>query len=315
MPFDIEVGKEYDGVSPKSFLKKKLDVAYSRLPKLLRDKRITLNKKRIKKDSVLRSGDIVRVWLDDIKLREEKRNFEKSEDLGIPVIYENEDFFVFNKPAGVVVQGAQDNDKSLSLHLAFLKRQNKDDDSFEYKHVHRLDKDTTGVLLVAKNIFALRDLNEIFRTKNIVKKYWCLCSGRFDHKEGKVSLFLKRTPEGSREKVMVAKEGESGARKTLSLYKVLEEYKFRDEDFSLVEVELKSGFTHQIRFHMKYLGCPVVGDRMYGNSFVNGIFDRVLMRQFLHAKSLSFDYKGKSYAFEADLSEDLKSVLKMICKR
>lgn len=311
MTFEIIITKEYDGLKPKSFLKKRIDIPYFKIPKLLKDKRITLNGKKIKEEDILREGDIIKVWPNDINLVEQKKYHINTKDLEIPIIFENEDFLVFNKPAGIIVQGAQDNETSLSLHLAHYKQKIGDKSDFEYFHAHRLDKETSGILVVAKNRQTLRDLNQIFREKNIVKKYVCLCTGIFEKKEGQVEAFMRKNELGVKEKMSICSAKEKDAERSLSLYKVLKEYEHDKEDFSLVEVEIKTGITHQIRVHMKSLGHPILGDKLYGNTAVNREYENVLNRQFLHAKQLEFEYKGKKYVFQAELTEDLKVMLNL----
>lgn len=312
MSFEIIITKEYDGVKPKNFLKKKIDLPYFKLPSLLKDKRITVNGKKIKEETLLKEGDVIKVWPNDINPVEQKKYQTSAKDLEIPIIYEDEDLIIFNKPSGVVVQGAQDNDTSLSLHLAHYKQKINDKADFEYFHAHRLDKETSGVLVVAKNLQTLRDLNQIFREKTIVKKYVALCIGLFKEKSGKVEVFMKRNEQGVREKMSICSTKEKEAEKSLSYYNVLKEYEHKKDDFSLVEIEIKTGITHQIRVHMKSLGHPVLGDKMYGNSTVNREYAEILTRQFLHAKYLEFEYKGKKHKFEADLSDDLKAMLKVL---
>ncbi|MCA9495336.1 MAG: RluA family pseudouridine synthase [Nanoarchaeota archaeon] len=314
MPYEIKISPEYDGVKPKNFLKKKLDLQYHELLKHLKNKRITLNKKKIKEDTILRKGDILKIWLDEIKLREiSEAKHTKMQNMNIPVIFENENFIVLNKPADIIVQGAQDNQTSISLHLAYIQNKNKDyEDNFEYHHAHRIDKDTSGILVVAKQRNSLRILNKRFSDKNVIKKYLCLCLGKFKDKSGKIDIILKRNPQGIREKVSVGIETDDEARKTLSYYNVKEEFEHFNQTFSLVEVEIKTGYTHQIRVHMKYLGHPIIGDKMYGNSIINEEFTNILNRHFLHAKSIEFEYKEKQFKFEAELTKDLKNTLEFL---
>lgn len=305
MTIEIEITKEYDGVKPKNFLKKRIDLPFDKIVKLILDKRITLNGKKIKKEDVLKNGDIVKIWPNDVTLREAKKNHENSQNLGLECIFDNEDFAVFNKTADIVVQGAQHKNTAISLHLAWYKEHLGDNSDFEYFHAHRLDKDTSGALVVAKTLPALRELNRIFRGREITKKYMCICLGEFEEKEGKVELFLKKNPEGSREKMSICSEKDEEALKSISLYKVLEEYEIEGETLSLVEVEIKTGITHQIRVHMKSLGHPILMDTMYGNSVVNKIFEPKLKRQFLHSTNLAFEYEGKKFEFTAGFTPDL----------
>ena len=312
MSIEIVVGPEYDGVKPKNFLRKKVDVPFFMVVKMISEKRVTLNGKKIKKETVMREGDVLKIWPHDIKLREEVKNHKDKKDLKIPVIFENDDFIVFNKLPGVVVQGAQHNELSLGLHLAYYQDKVGDRSDFEFFHAHRLDKDTSGCLVVAKSQVALRDLNEVFRNKDIVKKYLCLCVGGFESDSGKVEAIMRRNEQGVREKMSIVADKRPGDKRSLSFYKVLDEIEFEDEVFSLVEVEIRTGVTHQIRVHMKSLGHPIVGDSMYGVSVVNSNFEERLNRQFLHASHLEFDYKGKHFSFDAPLAKDLDDFLKFL---
>ncbi|MDA3856115.1 MAG: RluA family pseudouridine synthase [Candidatus Woesearchaeota archaeon] len=315
MSIEINITKEFDGVKPKNFIKKNIDIPFFKVVNLIKDKRITINGKKIKQDDILREGDVLKVWPNDITLREKKKYQENMEDLGIEVVFENDNFIIFNKIAGVVVQGAQHDDKSFSLHLAWYKNKIGDESSYEYFHAHRLDKDTSGLLAVAKNEIAIRNLNEIFRQRDVVKKYVCLCVGEFEEKEGKVEVLMTRNPQGSHEKMRIVEKFEKETKKSLSLYKVLEEYEDKDGDiFSLVEVEIKTGITHQIRVHMKSLGHAILGDKMYGNSFLNRKYEDRLSRQFLHAKYLKFNYEGEEFEVEAPITLDLENFLKNLKK-
>lgn len=312
MSIEIIITQEYNNVKPNNFLKKKIDLPFYKIAKLIQNKRITLNKKKIKKESILKTGDIIKIWPNDINLRKEEVKKVKPKNLGLDVLFENKDFIVFNKLPFVIVQGAQDNENSLSYHLEYYKQKIGDLSDFNYFHVHRLDKETSGVLIVAKNIISLRDLNEIFKKKEVEKKYLCLVLNSFKEKKGTIEEIMRRNPDNNREKMSVVKTFKPGDKKSLSYYKVLKEFEFNNDIFSLVEIEIKTGIMHQIRVHMKSLGHPIVGDKMYGNSAINQQYEEYLNRQFLHAKSLKFNYKNKNYKIEAELTKDLKEFLEHI---
>ena len=315
MSYELKINKEFEGTKAKNYLKKTIDVPHSALFKYLKNKRITLNGKKIKKDDVLRGGDIIKVWLDTIPLKETKKNFNKSKNLGMEVIGENEDFLVLNKLPGIVVQGAQEQSESLSLHLAYLKQKAQDFSDFEYFHVHRLDKQTSGVLVIAKTRTALRELNALFKSNKVEKTYVCLCDGEFEQTEGTIEVHLQRNPEGSKEKVSVVDTKTSQSKTTVSHYAVLEQYSYGEDVFSLVRVTIETGFMHQIRVHMKYLGHPIIGDSMYGNSYLNRKYSWGITRQFLHAKTISFTYKDEFFSIEAPINKDLVEFLSYIKKK
>ena len=312
MSYEIQIDEEFNGVKPKNYLKKRLDIPFNSLIKFLKEKRITLNGKKIKDDSILKTGDIIKVWLDTIKLREEQYVPQERKNLHIDTIFEDQDFLVLNKPSNIIVQGSQDNQNSLSLHLAYLKHKNNDTTPFNYFHVHRIDKNTSGILVCAKNKISLRDLNQAFRERSVIKKYICLCEGSFAKPNGEIRVNLQRNPQDQREKVSVVNTNKNKAewvKQSHSNYRVLEEYEYNNTMFSLVEVEIKTGVMHQIRVHMKHIGHPIVGDTMYGKSVINRELEPILKRQFLHATSIEFEYKNQKHKFGAPLLDDLSICL------
>ena len=148
------------------------------------------------------------------------------------------------------------------------------------------------------------------------KNYVCLCAGVPNKSSGKVELNLK-IRDNSDEKVVVTRDKNGKNNKySLSLYKVENTFSFKNKKYSLLNVNIKTGITHQIRVHTKYLGCPIIGDRNYGNSVVNSEFYRLgLNRQFLHSKEISFKYSGKKYNLKANLPSDLTSIINLISGR
>ncbi len=310
MTFEITVTKDYEGVSPKGFIKKMVDVPFTRVHKLIKEKRLTINGKKIKGEVKIKTGDVLKCWLDDIQLRKDNQTINLNENqeeknLGIDTIFEDENLLILNKQAGVVVQGAQDNDTSLSLHLQYLKNKNKDYKEFNYFHVHRLDKDTSGVLVCAKNQIALRGLNKVFAERQITKKYLALCDGQFEKSEGTIEVLMERNEQGMKEKMKIVTQG---GKKSISHYKVIDEFEFKDETVTMVEVTIETGLTHQIRVHLKSIGHPLIGDKMYGNNYINKVFENSLKRQFLHAQSLEFEFEDEKHKFVAPLTSDLKSL-------
>lgn len=200
------------------------------------------------------------------------------------IIYEDQDVFVIDKPAGI----------------------NADDIP---KRVHRLDKDTSGVLLIAKNDKALEFFQKQFQERKVEKKYIALVVGHLKNSEGTVKTLLGRSPNDKRkQKVFLPNEpGSFGKRETETKYKVLQEF----NDYTMITAEPKTGRKHQIRVHMAYLGHPIAGDKLYG--FKNQPCPEDLKRQFLHANYLKIQMPdGAVKEFQADLADDLKEVLEKI---
>jgi 23S rRNA pseudouridine1911/1915/1917 synthase len=178
--------------------------------------------------------------------------------------------------------------------------------------VHRLDRDTSGLLVVAKNAESLEGLSDQFRERSVYKSYLALVHGRVDKDTGKIDQPLARDPS-NRTRMAVVR----GGRSALSLYKVRQRY----QRFTLLDVELKTGRTHQIRVHLAWLRHPVVADETYGGGRDNTIQDakqrahvRSIGRHFLHAEKLAITQPktGKRLEFRAELPSDLASLLEEI---
>jgi len=197
------------------------------------------------------------------------------------IIYEDENMQALDKPAGV----------------------NADDIPMR---VHRLDKDTSGVLLVAKNKEALLFLQKQFTERKVGKKYIALVVGNLKEESGMIETLLGRSPNDRRkQKVFLAHDPQAqGKRTAITKYKMLQRF----GNYDLIEVEPLTGRKHQIRAQMAYLGHPIAGDKLYG--FKNQPLPEGLNRQFLHAKYLEIKLPdGRVKKFESDLPEDLKSCL------
>ncbi|PIR72825.1 MAG: hypothetical protein COV26_01860 [Candidatus Nealsonbacteria bacterium CG10_big_fil_rev_8_21_14_0_10_36_23] len=215
-----------------------------------------------------------------IGIRPHKRKF-KMQISKLKILYEDDNLLVIDKPAGV----------------------NADDIP---RRVHRLDKDTSGILLVAKDNKTLDFLQKQFKGKKVKKKYLALVVGNLKNKEGEVETLLGRSP-GDRKKQKVYLPGEPRSqekRKAVTEYKVLQRF----ENYTLIEVVPKTGRKHQIRTHLAYLSHPIAGDKLYG--FKNQPTPKGLKRQFLHASYLKIKLpNGEEKEFNSELPEDLNKVL------
>lgn len=224
------------------------------------------------------------------------------EKMDLKVIFENNDYAIIDKdeniivhPAGSIVSGTLVNGimerfESLS-DLSGVDRPGI---------VHRLDKDTTGLILIAKNNKAHKYFKDLFQERKVKKKYLCIVHGNFDIKEGHIETYIDRDIK-NRKKMTVSNHGKLA----ISDYKVIKEV----EGFSLVEVDLKTGRTHQIRVHMKYLNHPIVGDQLYGN--IKSKFN--LNYQLLHCKEISFYDMYKNFVtYKAMVHDDFKKYQKIL---
>ena len=199
-------------------------------------------------------------------------------------IYEDENVIVFDKPAGV----------------------NSDD--FE-KRVHRLDKDTSGIFLVAKNDKALEFLQKQFQERKVIKKYLALVAGNLKDKEGTIETLLGRSPKDRRkQKNFLQNQPEAeGKRKAVTEYKALQRFK----DYDLVEASPQTGRKHQIRAHFAHLNHPIAGDKLYG--FKKQYCPKELNRQFLHASYLKIKLPTEiEKEFSSELPEELNKILRSL---
>lgn len=252
---------------------------------LLKNKDIKVNGKRIGRDILLKKGDIVCYYL--TTKQEEKRAFS--------ILYQDENLTVVDKESGVNSEAV----------FSALQRTAKIDDK-ECYFIHRLDRNTKGLLVFARNEKAANVLLDAFKTRKIEKRYHALCFGLFEKKSALLTAYLKKDAEKSI--VYIQNLPSRGAEEIVTEYTVLEEI---GADMTRIEILLHTGKTHQIRAHMAHIGCPVVGDMKYGNTSKNK--EKKSARQCLVAKSLRFFLEGEwSYlnektfisSFEAELLND-----------
>ncbi len=259
-------------------------------------------------ETIYKAGEVVHGG-DKITIRATQRELRAvAEDLPVSIIYEDNDLVVVNKPAGMVVHvGA--GVKSGTLVNALLHHIGKlSAGGGEHRPgiVHRLDKMTSGLLIVAKNDLAHRVLAEQFKSREVRKTYSVLVHGRIASQTGKISNPVGRDP---RRRVRM-KAGGIRARDALTLYRVTQRF----PHFTLLEAEPHTGRTHQIRVHFAALGHPVVGDTLYGapaKIIVGGQARKTPERNFLHAAAIEFHHpkSGKLLHFEASLPGELQEFL------
>jgi 23S rRNA pseudouridine1911/1915/1917 synthase len=233
------------------------------------------------------------------------------EDIPLQVVYEDDDLVVVNKPAGLVVHPAAGAPSgTLANALAFHFRQlSTRAGAARPGIVHRLDRDTSGLIVVAKNEAVHEHLADQFRARLVFKSYVALVHGRVKEDAGRVEQPLARDPRNRTRMAVVG-----GGRPALSLYRV----RRRFDRFTLLDVEIRTGRTHQIRVHLQWLKHPVVGDRTYGDGRDNTVADprlrarlKTLNRQFLHAEQLGFRHPrtNEPLHFTAPIPDELAQFL------
>lgn len=288
---DTDVGKRLD-----LFLSEEIDESRSYVKNLTEQGLVLVNGKSVKAGYSVKKGDVVEYELPEIKQLDLA-----PADIPIDVVYEDDDVAVINKAQGMVVHPAPGSyDNTLVNALLFrLKSLSSINGVARPGIVHRLDKDTSGLLVVAKNDDAHVDLQSQIASKEAKRYYIALVDGVINKDEGVIDTYIDRSQK-DRKMMAVSREGKG--RRAITHYKVLE----RLGGYSLVEYELKTGRTHQIRVHSKHIGHPIVGDRVYGGS--TSLYDQ---GQLLHAFRLQFTHPRtkRLMNFEAPLPKYFSDIL------
>ena len=292
-----EAGKRID-----MYVAEKLEISRVTVQRLIEDKKIILNGKSIKPSYKVKEGDIIKY-----EMEEPKEINVKPEDIPLEVLYEDSDIIVINKPKGMVVHPANGNWEG-TLVNAIMARCKDSLSGIGGKIrpgiVHRLDKDTSGAIIVAKNDKAHIALSNQLKNHEIEKTYIALVRGIVKPNEATIDMPIARS-KTDRKKMAVDKDG----KKAVTHFKVLERYP--EHNCTLLEVKIETGRTHQIRVHLSEIGHPLIGDERYSS----GKNEWGIKGQCLHAKSLKFKHPitGKEIYVEAPLREnrDLGTDLKI----
>lgn len=274
------------------------DYSRSQIKQLLDGGNITVNGKTEKAKYKVKSGDLIRLEEPETKTLELR-----PENIPLDIVYEDDDVIVINKPQGMVVHPAPGHDEHTLVNaLLYHCPLSTINGTFRPGIVHRIDKDTSGLLMVAKNDKAHRSLAKQLKDKTNIREYVALVHGRIAEDEGTINAPIGRSLK-DRKKQAVVKDG----RNAVTHFEVLKRYR----DYTFVKCILETGRTHQIRVHMKYIGHPLVGDPLYGPKKTikgNG--------QFLHAGKLGFVHPttGKLLIFEAPLPKIFQECLEKLDK-
>ena len=306
-PQYVQIDEQTDGQRIDNFLLRVLKgVPRSHLYRLLRRGEVRVNKGRIKAEYRLRAGDVVRI--PPIRLGESAPPGRAPESqlarLERAVIYEDERLLVIDKPSGLAVHGGS----GLSYGLIESLRQLRPGRELEL--VHRLDRDTSGCLVICKRRSALRELHALIRAGNMDKHYLALILGELPRPEILVDAPLKKNVLSSGERLVRvdAREGKEARTR----FRRLQRFAIDGQALTLVEAELLTGRTHQIRVHAAHLGTPLAGDDKYGDEAANRRLKGYgLTRLFLHASVLSFklDTMARPLRLESPLPDELQQVL------
>ncbi len=308
----IRIDKFLSGIEIEKLLSR------SFIDKLISNGNIRVNSKECKKNYKLSFGDLI-----EIDLPQEPKTDIEPLQMNLDIVYEDEYFIIVNKPAGLTVHPAPGHYNDTLVNALVYNFKDKLSSGYNDMRpgiVHRLDKDTSGLIIVAKNDKIHLLLSKMFQERKIEKKYLAITINHPPKDKGTIKTFLNRDKR-DRKRFAVSKEGKSA----ITHYKLIERFEY----FSLIELVLETGRTHQIRIHLKYINCPILGDEVYSGvktilSYLPQNFHKKmklllknhLKRQALHSYKLNFVHPitGENISVKSELPKDMKFVLEWIKK-
>lgn len=264
------------------------DFSRTQVQQLIKDQNVLVNDNPVKANYLLEAEDIIKVTIPDPVTIDIK-----AENIPLDIYYEDEDVIVVNKPSGMVVHPAIGNYSGTLVNALMYHCKDLSGINGELKAgiVHRIDKDTSGLLVSCKSDLAQKSLSLQFYNKTVTRIYYAIVYGVINHNLGRIDAPIGRDPDNRQRMAVV-----DGGKRAVTNFKVLQRFK----DFTLLELKLETGRTHQIRAHMRYIDHPVVGDPLYGPKKVIGDHG-----QFLHAKTLGFQHPktGEFLEFDSPLPD------------
>ena len=282
------------------FLKEQLpDLSRSALQKLINSGSIRVNQGKVPAHYFLKNNDLIKI--DEIKKPPKKKKI-----VEIPIIFENEDYLLINKPTGLAVEGDPREYCLIDwLKERLLTKIKTADEEFNNRAglIHRLDKDVSGIMLVAKTPDFFHCLKNQFKERTVKKIYLALVYGAIERDQGKLDFVMARGNDGK----MVARPENQEGKKAVTEFRVLQRFR----NYSYLEIKILTGRTHQIRVHFYAFNHPVVGDKLYVQKRIKA--PAGLKRLFLHSQQIGFnDLAGNWQEYKIDLPKELKDILKKL---
>jgi 23S rRNA pseudouridine1911/1915/1917 synthase len=291
-----------------------MEISRGEIIRNIKSGKILVNDKIVKPSYLLKESDQI-----EINIPEKKERLKPNKDIDLKIIFEDENIIVVDKPAGLQVHPGFKNEENTlvnGLLDKFPEIKNIGEDLSRPGIVHRLDKDTSGVMAVARNQKSFDELKNKFKNREVSKKYLALAQGHINPKTGIIEKPIARSSD-YRKQTIAGRKTKTKIRPAITEYNVLKSYL----NFDLVEVSPKTGRTHQIRVHLTSIGHPIVGDKKYrlkntpklneaGRPACNACAG-IAGRQMLHAKSLEFELLGKKYAFQSKVPKDFAYLTKV----
>ena len=291
----MNIKSEKDNIRLDQYLKEELDISRSKVQKLIKEEKIKVNGKVVNSSYKVKMDDLIEVH-DELNF---EINIEK-EDIPLDIVYEDEYLLIINKKCGMVVHPAPGN-YSGTLVNALLGKFSLSNDAIRPGIVHRIDKDTSGLLVVAKDDKTHFLLSEMIKKKEVERLYLAIVDGVIKNETGTIDAPIGRDPN-NRQKMLVT---DVNSKDAITHFRVLKRFK----NNTLIECKLETGRTHQIRVHMQYIGFPISNDPVYNKSKKTTPFG-----QMLHSKSIRFVHPitKKELYFECDVPKEFKDFLKSL---
>ncbi len=281
-----------EGSRIDKYLSEELELSRSKIQKLIKEKKVFVN------GNIISSSYTVRID-DEIEVNDEL-DYEihvEAEDIPLDIVYEDDDLIIINKPSGMVVHPAPGHYTGTLVNALLYRYGELAGEKFRPGIVHRLDKDTSGLMLVAKNEWMLEKLSTMISNKEVERKYLAIVDGLIKHDTGTVDAPIGRDLN-NRQKMAVT---DVNGKESITHFKVLERF----DNHTYIECRLETGRTHQIRVHMAYIGYPVCNDPLYGRGKATEF------GQMLHSYSIQLKHprSGKDLSFEVEAPKEFQEKL------
>jgi 23S rRNA pseudouridine955/2504/2580 synthase len=278
------------------------DIPFTVIAKLMRKGKIKVNGKKANVSRRLIEGEILsfpELIVQENPVIEKRIPKEAIEEIKKAILYIDDDIIAINKPAGLAVQGGSKIKYSLDDLCEYLKF----DTDQKPRLVHRLDKETSGVIILARNVNTASNLGELFKLKRISKTYFAIVKGMPNPLKGKIDIPLNKEWSSGMERMQPNDAGKDA----ITHYEVIDHSR---GEFSLVTLKISTGRTHQIRAHLSILGCPILFDKKYGNEQTK--LETLQEQLYLHACEIALKYNNKDYKIIAPLPEYFNEALKIL---
>ncbi|MBW7474473.1 RluA family pseudouridine synthase [Paenibacillus oenotherae] len=303
-PLSVLVSPEEDGMTVRRVLERRLGVSRKLLSRLkLTEQGITVNERRVYTSERVRQGDVVTV-----RMEQEESDDILAEQMPLDIVFEDRDLLIVNKPPGIVVHPTHGHYTG-TLANGVIYHWKAKGEKVRFRPVHRLDEDTSGLVAIAKNPYVHQQLSEQLQRGEIDKRYFAYVYGAPEAQAGSVVAPIDRDPEEPHVRIVTP-----GGYHSVTHYET--EAVYGGGIAAKVKLKLETGRTHQIRVHMKHIGCPLIGDKLYGYALQNGeaaeggspLMESAVNRQALHAAVLGLTHPitRETMIFEASLPEDLQ---------